>query len=322
MGGAMMGVFNGGTFGALHGISGGKSSSGSTASQNSHRDSTASSLQSLSDRTTQAASSVRSQRATVIQTVSQGERVAGDGRVGRELQPLPRDHDPVFRGAAPLQRPHAARRRAGMPVRSAANHVIRPRKVSALAEHARELPLPAQPVEGLRRHHAHTEREGERGGLLRRASDFRRTYFAEQPMKAFSGALFMEFAFFNTQEGRSAMTWSSCYGSSAFSIDPCRVQRPLHQQQRARGHGRARGPSSFCSTRIVVETDKGSDLRLDLTLLNRFRQNARAPGLAAAKRQHTDHIRRDLSTASRSDSISRSCSTENREPWSSSATSS
>ena len=105
-GGALMGVFQGGTFGALHGISGGKSSSGSTASQNSHRDSTANSLQSISDRTTQAASSVRSQRATVIQTVSQGERCRSDCRVGRELQPLPRDHHPVLRGACATSASH------------------------------------------------------------------------------------------------------------------------------------------------------------------------------------------------------------------------
>src|SRR5262249_16891434 len=64
-----------GTYGALLGISGGKSSSGSSASQSSQRESTASSLQQISDRTMQAASMVRSQRATVVQTVSQGERV-------------------------------------------------------------------------------------------------------------------------------------------------------------------------------------------------------------------------------------------------------
>lgn len=60
--------------GLLFGVSGGYGNSSSTASQSSSRNSTASSQQQINDRTIQSASSVRSQRATVIQTVSQGER--------------------------------------------------------------------------------------------------------------------------------------------------------------------------------------------------------------------------------------------------------
>lgn len=56
------------------GVAGGYGSASSSADQNSSRNSTASSQQHVHDRTVQAASSVRSQRATVIQTVSQGER--------------------------------------------------------------------------------------------------------------------------------------------------------------------------------------------------------------------------------------------------------
>jgi hypothetical protein len=60
--------------GALLGVAGGFGTGSSSASQSASRTTTASSQQQISDRTVQAANSVRSQRSTVIQTVSQGER--------------------------------------------------------------------------------------------------------------------------------------------------------------------------------------------------------------------------------------------------------
>lgn len=60
--------------GALLGVGGGIGHGSSSASQSANRTTTASSQQQISDRTVQAANSVRSQRSTVIQTVSQGER--------------------------------------------------------------------------------------------------------------------------------------------------------------------------------------------------------------------------------------------------------
>lgn len=68
--------FIGSGFGGLLGIGGGSSSAGSEAWQNSARHVAADSLQTLRDRTSQAAASMRAQRSTVVQTVSQGERVA------------------------------------------------------------------------------------------------------------------------------------------------------------------------------------------------------------------------------------------------------
>ena len=65
-----------GPVGGLLGIGGGASSADSTAWQNSSRNVSANSLQTLRDRTSQAAASMRAQRSTVIQTVSQGERVS------------------------------------------------------------------------------------------------------------------------------------------------------------------------------------------------------------------------------------------------------
>ncbi len=60
--------------GALFGAGGGSGSGSSSASQSSNRTTTASSQQSINDRTVQSANAIRTQRSTVIQTVSQGER--------------------------------------------------------------------------------------------------------------------------------------------------------------------------------------------------------------------------------------------------------
>jgi hypothetical protein len=64
-----------GPVGALLGVGGGTSSANGSAWQNSSRNTSASALNQLRDRTIQSASSVRSQRSSVIQTVRQGERV-------------------------------------------------------------------------------------------------------------------------------------------------------------------------------------------------------------------------------------------------------
>ncbi len=67
--------FIGKAIGGLLGIGGGASKSSARAWQRSSRTTAANSLQQLRDRTAQAATAVRSQRSTVIQSVRQGERV-------------------------------------------------------------------------------------------------------------------------------------------------------------------------------------------------------------------------------------------------------
>ena len=67
------GIF--GSVGAVLGIGGGFSSADSSAWQNSSRDTAGNALNQLRDRTVQSASSVRSMRSSVVQTVAQGERV-------------------------------------------------------------------------------------------------------------------------------------------------------------------------------------------------------------------------------------------------------
>ena len=74
--GMIGGIFTGGVFGAggALGIGGGTSKSKSQAWQNSSRKTALDSLNQLRDRISQSASSLRSQRSTVVQSVRQGER--------------------------------------------------------------------------------------------------------------------------------------------------------------------------------------------------------------------------------------------------------
>jgi competence ComEA-like helix-hairpin-helix protein len=65
-----------GPVGGLLGIGGGTSSANSTAWQDSSRQTSANALNQLRDRTIQSASSVRTQRTSVVSTVAQGERVS------------------------------------------------------------------------------------------------------------------------------------------------------------------------------------------------------------------------------------------------------
>lgn len=64
-----------GPVGGLIGVGGGTSSASSSSWQNSSRSTAASALNQLRDRTIQSASSLRSQRSTVVQTTRQGERI-------------------------------------------------------------------------------------------------------------------------------------------------------------------------------------------------------------------------------------------------------
>ena len=75
IGGAVGGIFPGGVFGAAGGISHSGASSTSTSTQDASRNLSANSLHQLQDNVSQAASSLRSQRSTVVQTVSQGENL-------------------------------------------------------------------------------------------------------------------------------------------------------------------------------------------------------------------------------------------------------
>ena len=292
LGGAIMGVFSGGSFGGLLGISGGKSSAGSTANQDSHRDSTASSLQSLSDRTSQAASSVRSQRSTVIQTVGQGERA-----------------EATAESVANYNHCHA--------VTIQYFEVLRHFSVHTRLADVQEclfVPLQISPfdLEKILRWRSTLEKNLGRRDLLKGfdavlrilkekenaenyydSIGFPRTSFAEQPMKAFSGSLVIEFAFFNTQEGKVSDDLIRFLKVFGIAIDASQyADRYVSNKELAE----MVGPRAieFLLDSIVVETDKGTNLRLDLTLLTRFQQNARLQVSLRQSAASPTYIRRDL----------------------------
>lgn len=74
-GSAVSGSYQGFNFGGVMGVSGGFGESGTDAFTASSRDLSASSLQTLRDRTLQSASAVRNLRSTIVQTARQGETV-------------------------------------------------------------------------------------------------------------------------------------------------------------------------------------------------------------------------------------------------------
>jgi hypothetical protein len=292
MGGAIMGVFNGGTFGALLGISGGKSKSGSTSSQNSHRDSTASSLQSLSDRTTQAASSVRSQRATVIQTVSQGERVQATAESVanyNHCHAITIQYFEVLRHFSVHTRLAGVQECLFVPLQITTFDLEKCLRWRNTLERYLFRPKLLAGFDAIMRILKEKENAEDYYGSI----GFPRANFAEQPMKAFSGVLFFEFAFFNTQEGKVSDDLVRLLRVFGFSIDPAEYNdRTISNRELAD----MVGPRAieFLLNSIVVETDKGNDLRLDLTLLNRFKQNAVLQVSLRQSANSPTNIRRDL----------------------------
>lgn len=291
MGGAMMGVFNGGTFGALHGISGGKSSAGSNASQNSHRDSTASSLQSISDRTTQAASSVRSQRATVIQTVSQGERVEATAESVanyNHCHAITIQYFEVLRHFSVHTRLADVQECLFVPLQISSFDLEKCLRWRNTLEICLTRPNLVKGFDAILR----ILKEKENAEDYYTSIGFPKAHFAEQPMKSFSGALFMEFAFFNTREGDVSADLVAFLKVFGISLGAEYNDRYISSNELAE----LVGPRAieFLLNSIVIETDKGSNLRLDLTLLNRFRQNALLQVTLRQSAGTPTTIRRDL----------------------------
>lgn len=271
IGGAVMGVFNGGTFGGLLGISGGKSSSGSSANQNSHRDSTASSMQSISDRTTQAASMIRSQRSTVIQTVSQGEKVQATAE-----------------SVANYNHCHA--------ITIQYFEVLRHFNIQTRLADVQEclfVPLQITPfdLEKCIRWRSTLEKRLFRRQLLKafdavvrilheKENDenyydsigYPRNNFAEFPLLTYIGELYIEFNFFNTADGKLGddVDLINFYKLFGIQLNDYR-DRFLKDSELAD----IVGPRTieFLLNTILIETDKGVDLELDLSLMSSFRQN-------------------------------------------------
>jgi hypothetical protein len=270
-GSAIMGVFNGGTYGGLMGISGGKSSSGSNASQNAHRDSTASSMQSISDRTTQASSFVRSQRSTVIQTVSQGERVQATAEsvanynhchaitiqyfeVLRHFQIRTRLADVQECLFVPLQISPFNLEKSQRWRTTLEKFLFKPKLFTAFDAISRLL----------------HEKENEENYYD--SIGFPRVNYAEQSMNVYTGELYLEFSFFNTMAGTiDDETFQFYKDLFNISLDQFK-DRYISSDELSE----IVGPRAieFLLNAIVIETDKNINLHLDLSLITRFRQNA------------------------------------------------
>ena len=270
-GSAVMGVFNGGTYGGLMGISGGKSSSWSDASQNAHRDSTASSMQSISDRTMQAANMVRSQRATVIQTVSQGERVQATAESVanyNHCHAMTIQYFEVLRHFRIQTRLAEVQECLFVPLQISSFNLEKCQRWRTTLEKflfKRNLMTAFDAINRLLHEKENADNYYDKIG-------FPRVNFAEQSMTVFTGELYFEFSFFNTQDGKITTDVFNFFKEFfGISLDQYN-DRYITSDELAD----IVGPRAieFLLNTIVIETDKNVNLQFDLSLLSRFRQNA------------------------------------------------
>ena len=131
------------------------------ASQTSARDVAGTALNQVRDRTLQAASAVRSQRSTVVQTARQGESVRAQTEVVANYNHCHAMTIEYFEVLRHFQVQPGAGARAGVPVRPVRAHAVHADKALALARRAglRGLRRP-RPAPGLRRARAGARRTG------------------------------------------------------------------------------------------------------------------------------------------------------------------
>jgi hypothetical protein len=272
LGSSVMGIIPGvGTFGSLLGISGGTSSSGSSASQSSNRESTANSLQSISDRTMQAASVVRSQRSTVVQTVSQGERVQATAESVanyNHCHAITIQYFEVLRHFSVRNRLAGVQECLFVPLQMTSfdlEKCLRWRNTLEKHLYRRELQTAFASVARI---------QNEKESPFENYYDsigFPRKNFAEQNINFFSGELFLEFYFFNTEDsiGEDLVKFFKF-----FSID---LRQFKDKKLTDKELSELVGPRTieYLLNAIAIETDKGTNLKFDISLLSTFRQNAR-----------------------------------------------
>ncbi len=270
-GGSVMGIIPGvGTFGSLLGISGGTSSSGSNASQNSNRESTANSLQSITDRTTQAASVVRSQRSTVVQTVSQGERVQATAESianYNHCHAITIQYFEVLRHFSVRNRIAGVQECLFIPLQMAQfdlEKCLRWRNTLEKHLYKRELRTAFDAVARIQ-----NEKESPFENYYDSIGYPRRNY-AEQSINFYTGDLFMKFYFFNINEEKITNEIILFYSYFGISLDGFRDKKITDEELANHVGPRA---IEYLLDAFTIETDKGVDLKLDLTLINTFRQN-------------------------------------------------
>ncbi len=294
LGSAVMGVFQGGTYGGLMGISGGKSKASSTASQTSHRDSTANSLQSIRDRTTQAANAVRSQRSTVIQTVSQGERVQATSESVanyNHCHAITIQYFEVVRHFAVHNRFVDAQECLFIPLQITNFDLEKVLRWRSSLERCLFNPALRAGFDALER--IQNEKESTTEDYYK-SIGYPEKYFAEQQIVSFQGELYMEFYFFNPKNPVDDALIE--FFQKFFRIDLKEYHdRTLSNDELAR----LVGPRTieFLLDALVIETETGQSLNVDVTLVTPFRQNARLQvslrqsGLVSIARDRINGIR-------------------------------
>ncbi len=272
LGSAVMGIIPGvGTFGSLLGISGGASVASSNANQSAARDMTASSLQSLNDRTQQATSVVRSQRATVVQTVGQGERVEA---TAESVANYNHCHALTIQYFEVLRHFTVRNRLAGVQECLFVPLQMTPFDVAKCLRWRNSLEAHLIKPELRKGFDAIARIENERESPFENYYDsigYPRRNYAEQPVDFFSGELLMDFFFFNTNDKKIDDAIVAFYSFLGISLDGFRDKQITDEDLAKHVGPRAIEYLLDCFT---VQTDKGVDLKLDLTLLSTFRQNA------------------------------------------------
>jgi hypothetical protein len=100
---------------------------------------------------------------------------------------------------------------------------------------------------------------------------FPRQNFAEQVIGFYTGELYMEFFFFNARETKIDDAIIAFYTFFGISLDEFRDKKITDAELSEHVGPRA---IEYLLDAFTIETDKGVDLKLDLTLLSTFRQNA------------------------------------------------
>ncbi len=270
-GSAAMGIIKGISFGSLMGISGGSSKSSSSAQQASSRQSTGNSLQSIRDRTIQAANSVRSQRATVIQTVSQGERVQATSESVanyNHCHALTIQYFEVLRHFAVQNRFAGAQECLFIPLQITPFDIEKCLRWRNTLEQYLVRP-------GLRKAFDAIERiQNEKESTSENYYDnigFPRKNYAEQSINFLQGELYFEFYFFNVKDSVDDVIINFF---KIFRVDLNQFKdRKISDDELSQ----VVGPRTieYLLDALVIETDAGVDLKLDITLISPFRQNAR-----------------------------------------------
>ncbi|MBV6439257.1 MAG: hypothetical protein DYG98_24230 [Haliscomenobacteraceae bacterium CHB4] len=268
---AISGSAEGISFGSVLGISGGSSKSSSSAEQSSSRESTANSFQSIRDRTTQAANAVRSQRATVIQTVSQGERVQATSESVanyNHCHAITIQYFEVLRHFIVQNRIASVQECLFVPLQitpfdiekalrwrnSLEKHLLRPDLSKGFEAIARIQNEKESPIE-----------------QYYDSIGFPRVNYAEQNIKFLSGELYLEFYFFNST-GKIDDTTIADF--KTFNVDFIPF-KDIQLTDKEFAEIAGSNVVEFILNLITIDTDKGTDLKLDVSLVSAFRQNAR-----------------------------------------------